>query len=427
MSDPPHSVHTRVTSHGQELATFRAEGQTATADRGGPSKQKTEFVWHHANANHTAWVEHITHECLSLSHSKDIREAFNRLWSSLVEEANAMLPGSRHLRPGCVRLQAGDYAESSGGSTEPQVLMLPYLNWDSVKHLSTQHAAVEHFESKTLPSQLLTDYALANSDSSRRLTSFSITSDHPLHPPQALDQYRYPTVPFKHDRFDAHPMPRLTANDETGAKLLTIQQLWLVIPCDHTVITFFPQKEPEADCIEICHAANLEFVIMQQIARTRSVDFACENVTDLAASIVQVVTTHLMFDVATTGLSFRDLYQRATGNLRQQYLSALMTFRHHVSSRVDDLPAETIAENHALNLVLDATALKDELLVIADLLSTQIDVVKDFASSLRRSEAPAGVSSTGSSTTAKTMQRLEGLSTVFKGLRCNVQDTEEDV
>lgn len=101
------------------------------------------------------------------------------------------------------------------------------------------------------------------------------------------------------------------------------------------VVTFFPRKEPEQHCLEVCHASNLEFAIMERIASISKVENACTGVMDLAALIVDVTASHLMTEHGLSEISFPTLYRNATGDL-------VRTFRIQYSKeRMANVSTET--------------------------------------------------------------------------------------
>lgn len=53
----PPTVNARVASQEQDLGAFIPSAWDPSADLSTPGRQKTEFLWHHVNANHTTLVE----------------------------------------------------------------------------------------------------------------------------------------------------------------------------------------------------------------------------------------------------------------------------------------------------------------------------------------------------------------------------------
>lgn len=110
-------------------------------------------------------------------------------------------------------------------------------------------------------------------------------------------------------------------------------------------------------------------------------------------------------------------------------MHALATFRDQIAyDNEEDLSVESRAEKDALSLVLDATALKDELLGFADIVKVQLSVIAALAKQMTNSdETEANMLSTGSKLLQDTMQKLTALSSDVEILRKNVDGTRTDV
>lgn len=103
---------------------------------------------------------------------------------------------------------------------------MPFLHWETVKSLTKRHQAIDALKFEQLPTVAKEPYMRLKYEPPNP----SIVSDHLVQLPLALDQYRYPTVSLNSGRFEAQPLAKLTAKSDTGSKLLTVHQLWLVVP-----------------------------------------------------------------------------------------------------------------------------------------------------------------------------------------------------
>lgn len=195
------------------------------------SNQAISLRWYHAAANHSGWVEYMMDHMLGSQSAFISRKTFRKFWTQNIRSTGNLRFGSWSSKPSCDFLGPEEIRSSAGSSkSQGLLLLMPFLHWDTIEHLTGREEAIEIFRSDGLPQALRSDYESAVADTDTRFTSASIIANPPLHLPLLLDQYKYPTASLPTTRLVKQILPRATESSVTGRKTLTVQQLWLIVP-----------------------------------------------------------------------------------------------------------------------------------------------------------------------------------------------------
>ncbi|KAF2754965.1 hypothetical protein EJ05DRAFT_513296 [Pseudovirgaria hyperparasitica] len=392
-------------------------------------KQEVEFMWHHGSANHGIWIEDIMSSLMKNGSGICSKTHFDAFWSHHVHSTENLYPGSWHIRPDFASISKLRTQPTESTSTEQGlVLVMPFLHWDTVASLTQRQQAIDILTSEDTPEQVTEAYRNAATNPDTRHTSLSITAEPPVHLPLLLDQYRYPTSSMQSSRLASQILPKQTAMSDTGMKTLIVQQLWLVITDNRTIVTFFPRKPLEANNIELSQAADVETTVLDHLSRIDHPSTVMSSVYDLCALIIDRTTTALLSRVRHTDLLFIQLYRKAVGELRQQHMTALASFRNEdLKKATNNFTADTNKENFELSLVLDANTLKDEMQGLVEIIQTQKNVVEKVSTALMKDKEGEFHLSIGTEILEETKMKLSSFETQFQGLRSDADAIEQDL
>ncbi|KAI4248261.1 MAG: hypothetical protein L6R42_009342 [Xanthoria sp. 1 TBL-2021] len=254
-----------------------------------PSFSSDRFRWVHVPCTHAGWVPHVL---TSISQEKEklnlhTKLLHDQLWSSqhnrsrhASHHAQFIRPSVRCLLPeeSTARHPQGIMMPSSASSGIQLVLYMPYLHWDSFEHLRVRATTIKKRMKQESARPADREISMGQS-LERKLIWQYLRSERPLHCRRTLDQYGYPSlrntavrdsdqILYKRTKADkdAEPPPLPTSKQpshtgqvsietdplqdkprDNGAKVLMVDQLWLWIVDEQTVVSFATPKEKEDD------------------------------------------------------------------------------------------------------------------------------------------------------------------------------------
>ena len=268
-----------------------------------PSASSERFKWIHVPFTHAGWVPHVL---TTISQDKDdlslhTKLLMDKMWFSQHNQSRHASPHARFVRPSVKCLLPKSSEKHVEGISTPLsaiedvqfVAYLPYLHWDSFRNMQKRAEIIKQRREQPHARPIARDVANGNS-MEHKLIWQHLTSDHPVHCRRTLDQYGYPSlrntsvrdgdqILYKRTKIDADtqqpkelsmkhksraaaarqsPMP---STDEADAKVLMVDQLWLWIVDNKTVITFFAPKEKEENDGGLWKEGDLRSEIYQDI------------------------------------------------------------------------------------------------------------------------------------------------------------------
>ena len=293
-----------------------------------PSASSERFKWIHVPFTHAGWVPHvltaISQDKEDLTLHKQL--LMDKMWFSQHNQSRHASPHARFVRPGvkCLlprsserHLDTGMMTPLSATEDVQFVTYLPYLHWDSFRNLQKRADIIKKRREQPHARPIAKDVVHGES-MEHKLIWQDLTSDRPVHCRRTLDQYGYPSfrntsvrdadqILYKRTKPDAHTQQSKESStkskqmlqstrgaaarqflvpnvDDAIAKVLMVDQLWLWILDDKTVITFFTPKEREIDDGGAWKEGDLRRKIYQDI----NGDYApqCEDPFDFAALAV---------------------------------------------------------------------------------------------------------------------------------------------
>lgn len=385
-----------------------------------PSASSERFKWIHVPFTHAGWVPHVLttisqdKEDLSL-HTKLLMD---KMWFSQHNQSRHASPHARFVRPSvkCLLPKSSEKHVDTGISTPSSavedvqfVVYLPYLHWDSFRNLEKRAAIIKQRRKQPHARPIAKDVASGQS-MEHKLIWQHLTSDQPVHCRRTLDQYGYPSLRntsvrdadqilykrTKHDA-DARPPKELSmkhklqssraasarqssmpyAND-TLAKVLMVDQLWLWIVDGKTVITFFAPKEKEENDGGLWKEGDLRSEIYQDI----NGDYAnqCADPFDFAALAVYHAVKALLDRTTDRNLQVFRIFEEYISILTEQQTSSFKEFRNnHQYEKAKDVNAQQHIDNRKdLDALLELRDIEDELNTIDKLVKEQQSCVSEM-------------------------------------------------
>ena len=390
-----------------------------------PSASSERFKWIHIPFTHAGWVPPVLttisqdKEDMSL-HTKLLME---KMWFSQHNQSRHASPHARFVRPSvkCL-LPKGSERHVDTGMSIPSsaiedvqfVAYLPYLHWDSFRNLQ-RRAEIIKLRREQPHARPIAKHVANGKSMEHKLIWQHLTSDQPVHCRRTLDQYGYPSlrntsvrdadqILYKRTRHDADAQPprelsmkhRLQSsraaasrqssmpnNHNTVAKVLMVDQLWLWIVDNKTVITFFAPKEREENDGGLWKEGDLRSEIYQDI----NGDYAnqCADPYDFAALAVFHAVKALLERTTDRNLQVFRIFEEYISILTEQQTLSFKDFRNnHQYEKARDVNAQQHIDNRKdLDALLELRDIEDELNTIDKLIKEQQNCVSEMIKQYR--------------------------------------------
>lgn len=229
-----------------------------------------KFSWIHVPFNHTGWVPPILQKVsadgsdvahLNLLHHEN--------WSDKFSKGRHAAPHARFVKPMCI-YSSVEVQKQRGVRTPSQTqlaLYLPYLHWDSYKQLLKRRDLISRRMTQGRVRPVPKDVADAKALEAKVIWQY-LGSEPPFHCRRTLDQFGYPNLRNTKARDDDQILYKRTKersenptrkmkppkqgkkvdkfspdSQVADGKVLMVDQLWLWMMDQTSVVTLFPRKE----------------------------------------------------------------------------------------------------------------------------------------------------------------------------------------
>lgn len=403
-----------------------------------PGPSSARFKWIHIPFTHAGWVPHVL---ATISREKGdpslhARILTDKLWISQHNRSLHTSPHAHFVRPGvrCLLPRvpkhyiAGDMAMSSSTTSDiTLVVYLPYLHWDTFKNLQKREAIIKRRRQQFQVRPIAKDVALGWSMEAKVIWQY-LTSDRPVHCRRTLDQYGNPNLrttsyrdqnqtlykrtkvgayepltrepQVKHKQWSSTGRQSVVAdaavnddgdgdaafNDE-GAKILMVDQLWLWVLDNHTVVTFFASKEKEKNDKGVWREADLRSEIHKDI----NGDYAnqCVDPYEFAALVVFHAIKGLLERTTDRNLQVFRIFDEYISILTESQINSFRQFRDNQRfSTTKNRSALPYFDNRIeLDALLELRDVDDELTIITKLIKEQQVCISDMVTQYRDLQA----------------------------------------
>ena len=304
-----------------------------------PTQSRDKFVWVHVPYTHQGWVSQVL---ASISREKKnsslhTKVLSDQIWRSNHNRSRHASSHARFVRSLCKSLlpkgtsnhHHDEMSTPTSAIDQAQfALYLPYLHWDTFQRLQQRALLIRNRSRQSDATPIDKDVAQGKSMEHKLIWQYH-SSNQPLHCRRTLDQYGYPSlrntsvrdhdqVLYKQTRTQRAPdepplkgtsMQHITAilhaardpghraskvktMKDSHAKVLMVDQLWLWILDDETVVSFAAPKERDEGDAGLHHQGDLRRAIYKDI----NGDFSrpCDDCFDFAALAVYHAVTALL-------------------------------------------------------------------------------------------------------------------------------------
>ena len=393
-----------------------------------PDRSSERFKWIHVPFCHSGWVPHVLTTISRERKDPTLHKQLlmDKMWFSQHNRSRHASSHARFVRP-MARCLLPKGADKHDGITTPLsanseiqfAVYLPYLHWDTFQNMQRQAEIIKKRSEQAHARPVIPEIARSPSIT-HKLIWQHLTSDRPVHCRRTLDQYGYPSLrntavrdadqilykrtkrksgaessqepPVKEklsSRSSAGQKRRSNGDDDNDAKVLMVDQLWLWIMDNQTVITFFAAKEKEENDGGLWREGDLRSEIYQDI----NGDFAnqCADPLDFAALAVMHAVKAMFGD----GVTDRDLqvfriFEEYISILTEQQTSSFKYFRNnHRWEKAKDINAAQHIDNRKdLDALLELRDIEDELNTIDRLIKEQQACVMEMESQYKTRAPP---------------------------------------
>lgn len=383
-----------------------------------PSRTTDRFKWIHVPFNHSGWVPLIL---TTISQEKDdlslhSKLLLDKIWFFQHNRSRHASPHARFVRPSvkCL-LPEGVIKTHSDGLTTPTsagddiqfVLYIPYLHWDSFGKMQKRAEIIKRRRQQADARPIARDVAHGKSMEHKIIWQY-LSSDRPVHCRRTLDQYGYPSlrnttvrdgdqILYKRTKPEIDTQsPSTTSHrlhgsrssvgrlfsatviNDGAAKVLMVDQLWLWIIDNHTIVTFFASKEKEDGDNGLSREGDLRSTIYQDI----NGDYAnqCSDPFDFAALVVSHAVKALLDNTSDRILQIFRIFEEYISILTERLTSSFKEFRNnHRFEKTKDIKAQRHVDNRRdLDALLELRDIEDELNTIDKLIKEQQGCVAEM-------------------------------------------------
>ncbi|CAG8075584.1 unnamed protein product [Penicillium salamii] len=345
----PKSTRDRINQHAEASDTPRS---VPRFDRPEPDTEK--LMWIHVPYTHTGWVSQVIRRaCQDTQEPNFVRKFINdENWYLRLNRARHLEPHARFVKPACIHSRQMETSPGTRASWEdPQLaLYVPYLHWDSYRNLIQRRKVVEdrlrQGRSRPIPNRI------SKASLEAQLIWTYLGCEPPVHLRRTLDQYGYPNLRstvardddqmlWKRTRRKAHIDEQLneyleSAQDDPendtehcefmDGNVLMVDQLWLWIVDEKTVITFFPNQEATTSEGKLFEQSNLHSSIYNELNGDLARRF--ETAGDLAALIMLHATTVLLDKTLHHDLQVLRIFEESISILTESVTKSFKRFRN---------------------------------------------------------------------------------------------------
>ncbi|KAJ5084071.1 hypothetical protein NUU61_008650 [Penicillium alfredii] len=390
-------------------------------DRPEPDTEK--LLWIHVPYTHTGWVSQVIRRaCEDRQEPNFLRKFINdENWYLNLNRARHLEPHARFVKPKCIHSRQLDVAQgtTTGTTEDPQMaLYVPYLHWDSYRNVLQRRKVIEERlrqgRSRPVPGRI------SRTSLEAQLIWKYLGCEPPIHFRRTLDQFGYPnlrsTVARDDDqmlwkrtrrstRVDDQLREYLEAAPDDGedsdpdgfmdGNVLMVDQLWLWIVDDKTIVTFFPNQEATTSKGKLFEQSNLHSSIYNELNGDLARRF--ETAGDLAALIMLHAVTVLLDKTLHHDLQVLRIFEESISILTESVTKSFKRFRNRgftnrpadhdytaegklmTAAQRDQRDIQVARRNREdLSVLLELRDIEDELSTILKLLDQQDAAIKSM-------------------------------------------------
>ncbi|KAJ5142587.1 Mitochondrial substrate/solute carrier [Penicillium bovifimosum] len=386
-----------------------------------PEAGTEKLMWIHVPYTHTGWVSQVIRKACQDTESNFLRNFINdEKWYRRLNRARHLEPHARFVKPACIHSRQMDPSQGPvSASDDPQLaLYVPYLHWDTYRNLIQRRKVVEdrlhQGRSRPVPGRI------SKASLEAQLIWTYLGCEPPVHFRRTLDQYGYPNLRSTVARDDDQMLWKRTrrparideqlreylnstqddpdtvdADEFMDGNVLMVDQLWVWIVDQKTVVSFFPEQEATTSEGKLFEQSNLHSSIYNELNGDLARRF--ETAGDLAALIMLHAVTVLLDKTLHHDLQVLRIFEESISILTESVTKSFKRFRNRgFTNRPSDhdrgpdgktmTAAQRDYREHQvarwnredLSVLLELRDIEDELGTILKLLEQQDTVIKSM-------------------------------------------------
>ncbi|PYI05083.1 hypothetical protein BO78DRAFT_371738 [Aspergillus sclerotiicarbonarius CBS 121057] len=316
-----------------------------------PEPGSEKLLWIHVPYTHTGWVPSILSKACEDKERQAFLEKFinEESWYSNIIRARHLEPHARYVRSSCIHFKQNKASFPGGNERykDPTLaLYIPYLHWDTYWNLVQRRKVVEERLRQGRFRPVPSDISKSSLES--KLIWKYLGNEPPIHIRRTLDQFGYPNLRSTVARDDDQMLWKRTKkvvnlNDEIkisvqpedgpeakntfmDGKVLMVDQLWLWIVDERTVVTFFPNQEATTAEGKLYEQSNLYNSIYNELNGDLARRF--ETAGDLASLIVLHAVTVLLDRTLHRDLQILRIFEESISILTEIVTKSFKRFRN---------------------------------------------------------------------------------------------------
>lgn len=371
-----------------------------------PSDTSNLFKWIHIPWNHTGWVPHVLTRISREKGNLDLhtRLLSDQMWLSQHNRSRHASPHARFVGASarCLLPEGTNHSHRDGAATPKSaidgvqlVLYMPYLHWDSFKRLRDRATVIQERRNDTRARPVNQNIAQGKSMESKLIWQY-LMSNLPLHCRRTLDQFGYPSLrntavrdadqvlykrtkadkdapplretPMKHLKHVSKILPAHSTSDG-AAKVLMVDQLWLWVLDNETVVTFASPKEKEENDGGLWKQADLVGNIYQDI--NGDLASQCTDPFDFAALAAFHAVKALLDHTSDLNLQVFRIFEEYISILTEQQTRSFKEFRKYTKDVAMDRSPTVFDNSNDLDALLELRDIEDELNTLDKLFKEQ--------------------------------------------------------
>ncbi|PWY93166.1 hypothetical protein BO94DRAFT_616050 [Aspergillus sclerotioniger CBS 115572] len=313
-----------------------------------PEPGSEKLLWIHVPYTHTGWVPSILAKACGGQERQAFLEKFinEENWYSNLIRARHLEPHARYVRSSCIHFKPNKASTPGAieGYKDPTLAL--YLHWDTYWNLVQRRKVVDERlrqgRFRPVPSNI------SESSLESKLIWKYLGNEPPIHIRRTLDQFGYPNLRSTVARDDDQMLWKRTRkvvnlNDEIkvtvqpedgpeakntfmDGKVLMVDQLWLWIVDEKTVVTFFPNQEATTAEGKLYEQSNLYNSIYNELNGDLARRF--ETAGDLASLIVLHAVTVLLDRTLHRDLQILRIFEESISILTEIVTKSFKRFRN---------------------------------------------------------------------------------------------------
>ncbi|KAI9768065.1 MAG: hypothetical protein M1840_005099 [Geoglossum simile] len=405
----------------------------------GGSQCRYEFRWIHVPELVESWAERVIRKISEETTDSTIANDLlaEEVWTKRRHRASHRVSHARFMEPTCTGLPSNPTADAAWGNWQQArqgslILYMPYLHWDTFDSHQNRRKCLQGLEQRAGDHTLIppnhptistvgTGGTLPTVPPEARTLEHQLLEEYwrdhrPIHARRSLDGFYYPNIRDLEARDRDQVLYKHTRDPSSGlaiSKMLMVDQLWMWVISDHTILTFFPPNHPLNIPVGLPPNQQLQLQRINELYKeTDLYNNVCETLhkngservestLDMVALLLGQAVSVLLSQTDQAEMRIADCFREYIDSLTARQTQSLETFRNYLNiapptntlshTSLDTLALQTrvsdpLSIRKELDMVVNVRDTVDELGSLQRLFEVQGEVVKKAEALFREAE-----------------------------------------